>query len=134
MLGSFENDNPYVEVELNGVATDKIKVKALVDSGYNGYLTLPYIQAFPLGLILTGVQSSTLADGSISHHFVCIGSVTYDSKTVATTIDIQPNCNVLLGTKLLRLLGKTLIVDPVNNKVELINSPTPTPPEQLSEK
>lgn len=122
MLGSFENDNPYIEIDIVGASMQPKKIKALVDSGYNGYLMLPYVEAFPLGLILTGIQSSKLADGSLSHHFVCIGTVIYDKKSVATTIDIQPNCNILLGTKLLRLLGKTLIMDVVKNKVELVNS------------
>ncbi|MDR3559487.1 MAG: hypothetical protein P4L62_02510 [Candidatus Pacebacteria bacterium] len=122
MVGTFENDSPYVEIKISGISKQPKTIKALVDTGFNGYLTLPYAEAFPLGLVLFGIQSSTLADGSLSHYFVCIGTVEVDGKSIETTIDIQPNCNVLLGTKLLKLLGKILVVDVMNAKVELKSS------------
>jgi predicted aspartyl protease len=122
MLGSFENDNPFIEIDIAGVSMQFKRTKAMVDSGYNGYLTLPYVEAFPLGLVLNGIQSSKLADGSLSHHFVCIGTVKCGDKSVDSAIDIYPNCNVLLGTKLLRLLDKTFLMDVVNKKVELVDN------------
>lgn len=122
MLGTFNNDQPKIEIEIKGVNGTPKKVIALVDSGFNGYLTLPYVEAFPLGLILTGVQSNTLADGSTASHFVCIGQICVDGKCVTTTIDIQPANIILLGTKLLKELGKTFTLDCVNGKVEITNS------------
>ena len=122
MLGTFENDQPKIEIEVKGVNGKPKKVIALVDSGFNGYLTLPYVEAFPLGLILTGIQSNTLADGSSTSHLVCIGNICVDGKCVTTTIDIQPANIILLGTKLLKELGKTFILDCVNGKVEIVNS------------
>jgi len=122
MLGTFDNDQPKIEIEVKGINGNPKKVVALIDSGFNGYLTLPYIEAFPLGLVLNGIQSNTLADGSASSHLVCIGQVCVDGKCVATTIDIQPANIILLGTKLLKELGKTFVLDCINGKVEIINS------------
>lgn len=120
MLGNFENGNPYIEIEIKGISDEQKKLKALIDTGFNGYLTLPYIEAFPLGLVLTGIQSSRLADGSISHHFVCIGTVIFDGKKITTPIDIQPECTVLIGTQLLKKLEKELHINFLSEKVEFI--------------
>src|SRR3989338_27366 len=122
MLRTFENDQPKIEIEVKGVNGRPKKVIALVDSGFNGYLTLPYVEAFPLGLVLKGIQSNTLADGSASSHLVCIGEICVDKKCVETTIDIQPANIILLGTKLLKELGKTFLLDSLNGKVEITDS------------
>lgn len=122
MLGTFNNDQPKIEIEISGVNGTPIKVEALVDSGFNGYLILPYVVAFPLGLVLSGVQSNTLADGSSSSHFVCIGKICVDGKCITTTIDIQPANIILLGTKLLKELEKTFILDSKNGRVEIIDT------------
>ena len=126
MLGTFHNDQPKIEIVVKGMSDNTKKVTALVDSGFNGYLTLPYVEAFPLGLILKGIQSNTLADGSSASHFVCIGQVCVDGKCINTTIDIQPANIILLGTKLLKELGKTFILDCSIGKVEIVDSPPTT--------
>ena len=122
MLGTFDNDQPKIEIEVKGINGSPKKVVALIDSGFNGYLILPYVEAFPLGLVLNGIQSNTLADGSASSHLVCIGQVCVDGKCIATTIDIQPANIILLGTKLLKELGKTFVLDCINGKVEITDS------------
>jgi clan AA aspartic protease len=122
MLGTFHNDQPKIEIEVKGTSDHPKRVTALVDSGFNGYLTLPYEEAFPLGLILIGIQSNMLADGSSSSHFVCMGQVCVDGKCISTTIDIQPANIILLGTKLLKELGKTFILDCRVGKVEIVDS------------
>lgn len=133
MLGIFNaNDQPYLEIEVKGASGISKKIFAIIDSGFNGYLQLPYIEAFPLGLILAGIQSGLVADGSQSSYFVCKGQVCVDGKCIDTTIDIKPANMVLLGTKLLKELGKTFILDCVNGKVEIIDSvikPKETIPE-----
>ncbi len=93
MLGTFHNDQPKIEIEVKGMSDTAKRVTALVDSGFNGYLTLPYEEAFPLGLILIGIQSNTLADGSSSSHFVCMGQVCVDGKCISTRLKswIVPN-------------------------------------------
>ena len=122
MLGTFENDQPKIEIEVKGVNGTPKKIIALIDSGFNGYLMLPYTEAFPLGLVLIGIQPNTIADGSTVSHFVCRGQVCVDGKCINTTIDIQPANIILLGTKLLKELGKKFVLDCMNCKVEIIDS------------
>ncbi len=120
MLGTFNNDQPVIEIEVKGVTGISKKIHALVDSGFNGYLQIPFIEAFPLGLILAGVEAGTLADGSTSSHLVCKGQVCIDGKCTDTTIDIQEANIVLIGTKLLKELKKVFVLDCSNGKVEII--------------
>lgn len=122
MLGSFNNDQPTIDIEVKGVTGISKKINGLVDSGFNGYLQIPFIEAFPLGLVLAGVEANTLADGSTSSHLVCKGNVCIDGKCVETTIDIQQGNIVLIGTKLLKELKKIFILDSCNGKVEIIDS------------
>jgi clan AA aspartic protease len=122
MRGTFHNDQPEIEIEVSGTSENAIKIAALVDSGFNGFLTLPHQVAFPLGLILKGFRSNILADGSSSSVFACIGAVCVDGKCVQTPIDIQPANVILLGTKLLKKLGKTFILDCSSGKVEIVDS------------
>ncbi len=124
MLGTFNNDQPVIEIEVKGVTGIAKKINALVDSGFNGYLQIPFVEAFPLGLVLAGVQANTLADGSTSSHLVCKGQVCVDGRCIDTTIDIQQANIVLLGTKLLKELGKLFILDAATGKVEISDSPS----------
>lgn len=121
MHGNFENGSPRAIIEVAGMATVKRKISALVDTGFNGFLTLPYVEAFPLGLILTGIQSTKLADGSTSHHFMCLGRVTLDGNEALVPIAIEPDCEILIGTNLLKKLQKQMHLDFVTDAVELFS-------------
>ncbi len=41
MLGTFDNDQPKIEIEITGATGHSKKIEALVDSGFNGYLIFP---------------------------------------------------------------------------------------------
>jgi predicted aspartyl protease len=120
MLGTFDNDQPVIEIEVQGVTGISKKINALVDSGFNGYLQIPFVDALPLGLVLIGVQTNTLANGSTSSHLVCSGRVCVDGKCINTTIDIEQGNMVLLGTKLLKELGKIFTLDCGKGRVEIV--------------
>ena len=134
MLGTFNNDQPVIEIEVKGVTGISKKINALVDSGFNGYLQIPFMEAFPLGLVLAGIQANTLADGSTSSHLVCKGQVCVDGRCIDTTIDIQQANIVLLGTKMLKELGKVFTLDAVTGRVEIADSPNLTSSKQGSKK
>lgn len=122
MLGTFSNDQPIIEIEVSGVSVNPKRFEALIDSGFNGYLQIPLIDAFPLGLILAGIQATTLANGTTSNHLVCRGKVCIDGKCIETTIDIEQGSNVLIGTKLLKELEKTFILNCVSGRVEIVEN------------
>ena len=112
MVGSFENQRIYLNLEISGVFTkNKKAIKAHIDTGFDGDLTLPFTEAFPLGLVLIGTTAYTIADGSTMHNFVCLGQVTIDGKLISVAIDIQPKGIILVGMKLLAKIGKTMQVN-----------------------
>ena len=133
MRGTFKNDLPCVEIEVRGLGETKT-LEVVVDTGHNGHLTLPQIDAFPLGLRLDGIEDTQLADGTSSKNLVCRGEVTCDGKTVTTVIDIFPDGMLLMGNSLLRKLNKKVISDIVADTVEIVESEGPRPAIQLEER
>ncbi len=99
--------------------TDQKEVDVLVDTGFNGYLTVPKLIADTIGMKNTGaVSSSTVADGSTSPSLVYQGKVVYDGSRTDVFVDVQPDCKLLLGMALLEEFGLTLYVDVTAKKVE----------------
>jgi predicted aspartyl protease len=119
MRGFFENGFPFIEIEVAGSSEKARKIKVIIDTGYNGYLTLPYAEAFPIGLTLDSIGSGKLADGSFSPYLNCIGTVIFGGKRVRTVIDVQSDCRSLLGTALLKEFGFIIKIDPIREAVEL---------------
>ena len=118
MVGYFERGHLYTEFEVYGVFTQsKKQVKAQIDTGYSGYLTLQYPDAFPLGLVLIGTKAYTIADDSTMYSFVALGTVIIDSKKIVIPIDIQPKGSILVGMQLLKKVGKDLFIDFVREKI-----------------
>ena len=131
VIGSFNNTgSPVVEIEVSGPVTAPTKFTALVDTGFSGFLLLPLLDAFPVGLILRGTMALTLADGSNQTKLTCLGMVHFDGQKELGLIVIEwKNTDVLVGMDFLRKFGKQLIVDPINGKVELTDAlPVSTPP------
>jgi predicted aspartyl protease len=115
------NHHLVAELEVFGVSDDlKRKVPGYIDTGFSGYLSIPFVTAFPIGLILKGQQSYTLADGSTSHYFVCLGTVTLLGKSAVVPIDIQPSGPVLIGTQLMKKLGIDLTTQFDKDVFELV--------------
>lgn len=126
MHGYFESGHIYVELEISGVFPQtKRKIKALVDTGYSGSLSIPYADAFPLGLVLTGTKAYTLADESTMSCFVCLGNVHIKNRPIAVALDIQPKGDILAGMSLLKKIGWDFNIDFVNTKIYFVE-PKPT--------
>ena len=122
LRGFLHNKCPYIKVVLVGTSEEEIEV--LVDTGFNGYLTLPEELAVKLGLTKTNaVTSSSMADGSSSPSIIYRGTVVYNDMHILNTIvEVQPQCKTLLGMSLLAELGLNLFIDLGANRVELDTS------------
>ena len=120
MDGYFENGRIYVDIEVYGFSpVNKTKFKAQVDTGFDGYLRIPIVESFPIGLILKGTKSYSLADKSTISNLVCLGTaVFFGNKEVIIPIDVPINGSVLIGAGLLKLIGKNLFIDYEKEKVE----------------
>ena len=122
LRGFFKNNCPYIRITVVG-SLDSREIDVLVDTGFNGYLTLPEQIAKELGLESTGViGSSTIADGSSSPYMDFRGKVLCNDKRVVTDIEVQPNCKILLGMSLLKALGLNLFIDLDAERIELNQS------------
>jgi clan AA aspartic protease len=135
MTGSFDdNGSPTVEIEVSGPVHDPRKITAMVDTGFSGFLLLPILEAFPVGLILSGTTSVELADGSKQNKLTCLGQIHFGGmKKIGLIIIEWENTDILVGMDFLNKFEKTLIVDPVNKKVILFDStlfPSSTPPAE----
>jgi len=124
MTRSFDdNGSPIVEIEVSGPVNDPRKMTAMVDTGFSGFLLLPILEAFPVGLILSGTTSVELADGTKQNKLTCLGQIHYGgTKKVGLIIIEWENTDILVGMDFLRKFEKTLVVDPVNGKVILFDS------------
>ena len=112
MSQRFVDDALPLSFEIFGVSDDlKTTLTGIIDTGFSGYLTLPFTTAFPLGLILKGEQSHTLANGRTSSHFLCLGTVSFGGNQAVVPIDVQPEGPILIGVQLLAKLGVTLNVN-----------------------
>ncbi|MCI0642616.1 MAG: hypothetical protein L0Y72_27605 [Gemmataceae bacterium] len=63
--GDVSNElEPVIQLELEVGSGVKQAIRAVVDTGFNGYLTLPEKTAAALGLVWIGAEEGILADGS----------------------------------------------------------------------
>jgi clan AA aspartic protease len=120
MQFKIQDDHLVTDIEVFGVAEDlQRKVTGVIDTGFNGYLSLPFVTAFPIGLILKGQQTYTMADGSLSNYLVCLGTVTFQGRSVVVPIDVQPSGPVLIGVQLLKKLDLEMKVQFSKSTFEL---------------
>jgi predicted aspartyl protease len=119
MRGVFRNGQPLVDIEVSGVKGLRKRMTALVDSGFNGHLQIPFVEALPLGLVLSGTARNLLADGSSVQHLVCEGDVGIGGSFCKVAIDIVPAEIVLIGTALLAKMKKKFTLDCLSGSVEI---------------
>jgi predicted aspartyl protease len=86
--------------------------EAIIDTGFTGFLMMPILSAFPLGLILYGTSNYTLADGSTSTNLLALGKVKVagEEEAVSGVIVLGTDCDLLLGMDYLRLSKRSLVV------------------------
>jgi len=95
---------------------------ATVDSGYDGFVSLPLQDALSLGSILFGAKFVNYADGAVGLRLTCWGVVTVGSESRFGVISLEPTAQeVLLGLEFLRSFRKTLIIRPGAQEVLLVD-------------
>jgi len=104
--------HPTVRIAVHGIHPNlKQEFEALIDTGFTGFLLMPLVSAFPLGLTLLGTSSYTLADGSTSPKLLAFGTVTLQGQETSGVIVLETGqCGLLLGMAYLRAAKRTLIV------------------------
>lgn len=128
MDGRFsDNGRPLIDIEVTGVdKTKKTSFTALVDTGYTGFLNIPFALAAPLGLTLIGTESYNLADGSETVYLTCLGTIHVDGKMREGTVDVKfGGGSILVGMEFIRQFSLSFFTDPLNQIVRVENAPTP---------
>jgi predicted aspartyl protease len=122
--GSFANSgSPTLKFSLYG-AYPKLatEFEGIIDTGFTGFISMPLVQAFPLGVILFGTTSLTLADGSSQFRLTGWGNAQIDVQTKGGVIILEPNSNeILLGMEFVRAFNRALLVFPKTKTVVLID-------------
>ena len=127
--GSFgSSGSPELKVKISGMVGDGVEFTAIIDTGFTGFLSMPLVAAFPLGLLLFGTMNLVLADGSTSFRLTAYGSISVEAEKKSGIIVLEPaSGEVLVGMEFLKRFGKALVVVPGANTVSLIDAPPPPP-------
>lgn len=135
MIGSFDSLGcPTISIGISGPLTKPVSISGLVDTGFSGFVSIPMVQAFPIGLVLSGTTSVVLADSSVQHRLTCLGMVHFEGDNQIDLIMIESQGDqVLIGMRFLEVFGLELKVDPTNNLVEIVKvQPSNPPPASTS--
>lgn len=111
-----QSSHPLVEITVSGLEKTAT-FPALIDTGFDGYLSLPLTIALPLGLKLAYHTSITLADGSIKEELLFEAKVKLGNKWQETPIFINRGSLALLGTRLLE--NSKVLLDFPNHKIQI---------------
>ncbi len=116
----FDSDGrPTIEIEVSNPLGWKRTVKALIDTGFDGFLSLPILEAFPIGLLMRGTMPVTLADGSTKQTLYCLGGIHFEGDFEVGVVLIESEGNPLVGLSFLRQFKRELVVDPSFAKLAL---------------
>ena len=132
-----------MKVTVAGPFSPGQEFEAVLDTGFTGFISMPLLQAIPLGLVLYGTTSIVLADGSQSYRLTAKGKVTIGGESRIGVVILEPTSDeVLLGMAFLRQFGKVLYLsstdvtlmaeEDVNKITESVKSALPPPPSPAS--
>lgn len=119
--GSFGNSgSPILKIAVSGPFSKGKEFEAVLDTGFTGFLSMPLIEAFPLGLVLYGTAGVLLADGRQQFKLTAKGMITVGSEQKVGIVILEPGSSeLLLGMAFLRQFERVLYVS--RNEVVLIN-------------
>ena len=109
---------PLIEIEVIGESRFE-KIFAVVDTGYNGYLSISYPMAQKTKLEQLGVESARLANGEHINYLECLGVIVLGDTRIRAVIDVQEKGRVLLGNAFLKEARLCFRCDPHHSLVEL---------------
>jgi clan AA aspartic protease len=108
IIGRVRNLEAIVELEVAGPTGQRQAVEAVIDTGYNGHLTLPANIVSSLGLPFAGHRRGKLADGSVTILEVHLATVSWHGRQRDVLV-LRAAGGALLGMALLE--GSRLTVD-----------------------
>ncbi len=119
-----ENDEPVVKVKLD-LGKEERPVNAVIDTGFNGYISVPKKLIEESDWDFLGVEEYELASGELMRERVFLGRIEIGTEKLVVFILSSNSSHTLIGTKLLknRLLtinfaNKTLKIEKILQDTE----------------
>ena len=103
-----ESDEPVVEVKLD-LGKEKRAVNAVIDTGFNGYISVPRKLIDESNWDFLGIEEYELASGELMREKVFLGRIEIGMEKLAVFILSSNSSDTLIGTKLLR--NRLLIIN-----------------------
>ena len=99
-----------------------MEMEAVVDTGFTGFLSIPFAEALDLGLVPSSSTWVVFADGSTSRALTARGTAAVGEEKQTGRIVLEPSAHeVLAGLKFLQAFRKTLLVSPGKRLVSLFD-------------
>ena len=116
-----ESDEPVVEVKLD-LGKEKRLVNAVIDTGFNGYISVPKKLIDRSDWDFLGIEEYELASGELMRERVFLGRIEIGTEKLVAFILSSNSSDALIGTKLLKnrvltinFADKTLKIEKVLN-------------------
>ena len=120
--GIFASGSPAIKISIQGLAKTPKAFTAIIDTGFTGFVQIPFVEALGLGLVLETISTFTLADGSQSSTLMCWGQINCGEKSISGLISLSHGGqDVLLGTEWLAKTKMELRVDCLKQQVVLVS-------------
>ena len=111
-IGKVEHGHPYIDVLISPDGKTHSKFKALIDTGFSGFISLPVTAANSIGLKAHATSRFTLADGKVSdpmplaHGFACVDG----DQFVQGLVSISQHTSIVVGVDFLVRCGKAFVL------------------------
>ena len=112
------NIEAVIELDVAGPARQRRRVEPVIDTGYNGELTLPDEAVQALELPFAGYRQATLADNSIVTLSVFLATVIWHGQAREVVV-VQADGAPLIGMALLR--GSRMTMDVIEEGPVIID-------------
>lgn len=123
-IGRFEGSDPLIQISLGAPDHPPETVTCLVDTGFDGFLLISEAQAAPLHLTGQYPGNVEYADSSTAARPYCVAVAEIDGVRRRGLVALEPVLRrPLLGIKFMKAFGLRLILDPSDNRVELVPAP-----------
>lgn len=123
-IGSLDsNGDPVLDIDIIGAFGQPTTVTCVIDTGFTGFLSIPLLQAFPIGLVLHGTMPMVFANGTVENKLICLGLARVGAIEQMGLIVIENQSKqILLGMDFLKKFGFKLLVCPTTGQVEMVPS------------
>ena len=103
-----DNDEPIVSIRLI-LRTKPMQFPAVIDTGFNGYLSVPKKLVQKSTWYFAGIEEYELATGDQVKQQIYLGNIIFGEERILTYVVTSNSKDILIGTKLLK--SKLLTID-----------------------